>query len=84
MKKLFWSQIWAKAAKIRLKLGFLHFSQVWFINFLEIVCNYNLEQFLTSGRGKTYKKSVAPNLGQNRAKSGRKLVFFTIFSSLFH
>ena len=47
------------------QLGFLLFSQVWFIVFLEIAYNNTVQQFLTSIRGKIYEKKFGgPNLGQ--------------------
>ena len=55
------------------KLGFLSFSKVWFIVFLEIRYNDSLQQCLTFSRGKIHEKHFwGPNLdrrGQNQAQN---------------
>ena len=65
MKKKFW----VKEAKIALKTRFLfNFLKFGSLVFLEIAYNDNLQQFLTSNRGKTYEKNFLElNLGQNWA-----------------
>ena len=69
MKKNFWAQVWAKEAKIALKTRFLfNFLKFGSLVFLEIAYNDNLQQFLTSNRGKTDEKNILElNLGQNWA-----------------
>ena len=43
MKKKFGDQNWAKQAKIRSKISFLLFSQVWFISFPQYLKRLELE-----------------------------------------
>ena len=65
-----------KWPKSGLKLGFLPFSHFWLLVFLEIAYIDSLQQCITSGRGKTHKKTfLGPNLGQNGSKSSPKLGF---------
>ena len=47
--------------------------------FLETEYSDSLHQCLTSSRGKTQKKNLVPNLGQNGKKSDRKLGFLPFF-----
>ena len=61
---------------------FCNFLKFGSLVFLEIAYNDNLQQCITSGRGKTYEKKIGgPNLGQNRPP---KIRFFATFSSLLH
>ena len=81
------ARIWVKWAKIRTKTRFFcHFLRFGSLVFLENAYNDNLQQFLTSSRGKSYEKKNflrgGANLGQRRQfchflKSG-SLVFLEI------
>ena len=64
------------------KLGFLTFSQVWFISFPLIAQDVTLEQCLTTSRGKTHEKVFGAKILAKRAKIGTKITVFPIFSSL--
>ena len=64
-EKKFWALIWTKGAKIGPKTVFCHFLRFGSLVFLEISCNYSLQQCLTTSRGKTHQKNFwDPNLGQ--------------------
>ena len=84
--KIFGDQILAKGTKIGLETSFFcHFLKFCSLVFFEIAYNDTLQQCITSVRGKTQESFFwGPNLGQNGPKSGPKLDFFTIFSSLVH
>ena len=59
------ARIWAKRAKIRPKTRFFcHFLKFGSLVFLEIAYNDNLQQCLTSSRGKVEKNFVGSNLCQ--------------------
>ena len=56
-EKSFWGPKFVpKGPKSGLKLGFLSFSQVWFLGFLEIAYNDSVQQCVTSRRGKIREK----------------------------
>ena len=58
---------------------FCNFLKFGSLVFLAIAYNDNLQQCITSDRGKTYEKKIwEPNLGQNRPKSGPKLGFLLL------
>ena len=62
-----WGQIWARN---------LSFSQVFQVcQFLEITYNNNLQQCMTSSKGKIYEKIFGTKFGSKRPKSGSKLFF---------
>ena len=63
---------------------FCHFFKFDSLVFFEIAYNGSLQQYLTSSRVKTHEKCLGPNVGGKGQKSGPKLVFFAIFSSLVH
>ena len=75
MKNFFWSKFAPKGPKSGMKLGFLPFSQVWFISFS--LPNDSLQQFLTSIRGEIHEKTIFRDQikEQNRPKSEPKLGF---------
>ena len=61
-------------------LSFSQVSQVFQVcQFLEITYNDNLEQCMTSTKGKIYEKNFGTKFGPNRPKSGSK-IFFLPFS----
>ena len=74
-KKIFGPKFGPKGAKSGLKIGFFHFLKFGSLVFLEIAYNDNLEQCLTTSRGKTSQKFSGAHLWPNRQKSGPKLVF---------
>ena len=56
-EKSFWGPKFVpKGPKSGLKLGFLSFSQVWFLGFLEIAYNDSVQQCVTSSKGKIREK----------------------------
>ena len=75
MKNFFWSKFAPKGPKSGMRLGFLPFSQVWFISFS--LPNDSLQQFLTSIRGEIHEKTIFGDQikEQNRLKSEPKLGF---------
>ena len=74
-KKMWWLEFGPKEPKLGPKLGFLPFSQVWFISFSWNSINGSLQQCLISSRRKTHKKFLRPKFGSNEPKSGPRLVF---------
>ena len=84
-EKYFCAQISVERAKIRPKTGFFsHFLKCGLLVFLEIAYNDSLQQFIASIRGKIHGKKKKKFVQQILAKSGPKLGFFAIFSSLVH
>ena len=81
MKKVFRAKMWAKRAKIRPETRFFTiFSSLVYWFSLRLHAMIALKQCIISSRGKTHQR----NLGQNRPKSGPKLVSFSILSSFLH
>ena len=71
-KKIFGPKFGPKGAKSGLKIGFFHFLKFGSLVFLEIAYNDNLEQCLTTSRGKTSQKFSGAHLGptgKNRAQN---------------
>ena len=56
-------------------LGFLPFSQVWSLVFLELAYNDSLQQCLTSSTCKIHEKILGPKFGSKGPKLGPKLGF---------
>ena len=74
-KKMWWLEFGPKEPKLGPKLGFLPFSQVWFISFSWNSINGSLQQCLISSGRKIHKKFLRPKFESNEPKSGPRLVF---------
>ena len=78
MQKIWGPKSGSSRPKSGPKLGFLPFSQVWFISFPLSYIGW-LEQFLTTSKAKICnkkkKKKKELKFGSNRPKSGPKLGF---------
>ena len=74
-KKILGPKFGPKSPKSVSKLGFLPFSQVWFLIFPSIAYNDSLQQWLTCSGKIHEKKCCGP-------KFWPKTRFFAIFSSL--
>ena len=83
-KILFGHKFGPNGQKSALKLGFLQFSQVWFISFPWYCIHDSLQQCLTCSTNKIHEKNLGdPNLFQG-SKIGPQTRFFAIISSLVH
>ena len=76
MKKIWGAQIWA------FNYIFCHFLRLGSLFFLKIAYSDNLQQCLTSSRGKIHEKSFWTQVWVESVKIGSKVKFFAIFSSL--
>ena len=76
MKKIWGTQIWA------FNYIFCHFLRLGSLFFLKIAYSDNLQQCLTSSRGKIHEKSFWTQVWVESVKIGSKVKFFAIFSSL--
>ena len=78
-KILFGHKFGPNGQKSALKLGFLQFSQVWFISFPWYCIHDSLQQCLTCSRNKIHEKNLGdPNLFKG-AKIGPETSFFCNF-----
>ena len=78
------TEIWAQRSQIRHKMSFFfcRFIEIGSYVFLKISYNDNLQQCLTSSRGKTQEKILGVQIWTKRAKIAPVITFFAIFSSL--
>ena len=75
-KKFLGSKFGSNSPKSGTDLGFLPFSQVWYISFPFTCIDDSLEQSLINSRSKTHKKIGGPNFGP-------KLGFLSFFQVWF-
>ena len=76
MKKIFGPNLDQKGQKWTQNLVFCHFLKLSSLVFLEIVYNHSLQHCIISSRSKTYKKIFGHQIWTERAKNGRKTMFF--------
>ena len=76
MKKNFGPNLDQKGQKWTQNLVFCHFLKLSSLVFLEIVYNHSLQHCIISSRSKTYKKIFGHQIWTERAKNGRKTMFF--------